>query len=200
MGPLVYRPTAARALCVVTWVLLAGTLATTAWRNPVAGLRWLPVLGLVAAVVFALFWRPSVEVDDDAVTMRNVVRDIRVPWARLDAVDTRYALSLHAQGRRYAAWAAPAPGRSQALRQSRRDAEALSALGTNLEHGLRASATPNSDSGGASLLVRTRWEQALSGSAARSGDGPAVTVTIAGAPVAALAATTLGTVVAVLLA
>jgi hypothetical protein len=197
--PLVYRPTAVRVLSAVTWVLLAGTLAVTAWRDPVEGLRWLPVLALVAAVVYALFWRPSVEVDDDAVTVRNVVRNIRVPWIRLDALDTRYALSLEAQGRRYAAWAAPAPGRSQALRQSTRDAGALAALGTSLDHGLRSSATPNSDSGGASLMVRTRWEQALSVSAQPAGGAPPVTVRVAGVPVAALALTAAGTVLAVVL-
>lgn len=200
MGPLVYRPAAVRVLSVIAWTLLAGSLAATAWRDPADGLRWLPVVALAASVVYALFWRPSVEVDDDAVTVRNVVRDVRVPWSRLDAIDTRYALSLHAEGRRYTAWAAPAPGRSQALRQTRRDAEALAALGTDLQHGLRSSATPNSDSGGAALLVRARWEQAAPHAGAPSRDGPRVRVRLAGVPVAALAGTSLGTAIAVLLA
>jgi hypothetical protein len=204
--PLVYRPTFVRGLSLLTWGLLALALVGTAVRSPAEGLRWLPVLGLVAAVVYVLFWRPSVEVDEEAVTIRNLVRDVRVPWPRLDAVDTRYSLTLESDGRRYAAWAAPAPGRSQALRQSRHDALALQSLGTNLQHGLRSSATPNSDSGGAALMVRARWERALSqagtGAGARAGatgDGEEqVTVRLAPVPVVVVLAALLGAVLVLL--
>jgi hypothetical protein len=198
VGPLVYRPTLVRLLSVVTWALLAVVLVATAAADPLDGLRWAPVLALVAALAYAMFWRPSVEVDDDAVTVRNVVRDVRVPWQRLESVDTRYSLMLEAGGRRYAAWAAPAPGRLSGVRQSRRDAAALAALGADLDHGLRASAVPNSDSGGAAIMVRARWEQA--GSAARrTRDAEPTQVRWAPVPLVALAVTAAATVVAVLL-
>jgi hypothetical protein len=199
VGPLVYRPTFVRVLSVVTWVLLALALVVTAAGDPAEGLRWLPVLGLVAAAVYVMFWRPSVEVDDEGVTVRNLLRDVRIPWARLEAIDTRYSLSLDTASRRFTAWAAPAPGRSQALRQSRKDAEGLAALGTSLDHGLRSSATPNSDSGGAALMVRARWEQALARPGTTADGAPAVSVTVAPLPVLLLAVTAVGTALSVLL-
>lgn len=200
MPPLVYRPTFVRALSVITWVMLAGALVGTAATDPADALRWLPVLALVGVVVYVLFWRPSVEVDDDGVTVRNLVRDVRIPWPRLDAVDTRYSLTLESDGRRYVAWAAPAPGRSQALRQSRHDALALQSLGTNLQHGLRSSATPNSDSGGAALMVRARWERALSGAPEALPAREPVSVRVAAPPVVAVVVAVVGTGFALLLA
>jgi hypothetical protein len=197
--PLVYRPTFVRVLTVITWVMLGVALLVTTVQDPAAGLRWAPVLALMAAAVYTMFWRPSVEVDDEAVTIRNLVRDTRIPWGRLDSFDTRYSLTFDAQGRRVAAWAAPAPGRSTALRQSRKDAEALSALGTSLEHGLRSSATPNSDSGGAALMVRARWDRFLNDPGARTGEAPPVTAQVATVPVAALALSAAGTALSLVL-
>lgn len=198
MEPLVYRPTFVRVLCVVTWVLLAVGLVVTTVQDPLAGLYWAPVIAFVAVGVLALFWRPSVEVDDEAVTVRNLVRDTRIPWSRLDALDTRYSLTLFAGDLRVTAWAAPAPGRSQALRQSRSEAAALESLGTNLQHGLRSSAVPNSDSGGASLMVQARWERARMVNPAPA-DPPPVQRTWAVGVVVALVVTFAASVVAVLL-
>lgn len=197
VGPLVYRPTFVRVLSVVTWALLALGLVLTTVDDPAAGLRWLPVLAFGAALVHVLFWRPSVEVDDDAVTVRNLVRDVRVPWRRLDSIDTRYALTLFVDERRVSAWAAPAPGRSTALRQSKQDSLALQSLGTSLQHGLRSSATPNSDSGGAALMVKARWERALSVPA--PAEAPEVTTRVARGPAALLVVTGVAALVSVLI-
>jgi hypothetical protein len=70
-------------------------------------------------------------------------------------------------------------------------------MGTALDHGLRSSTSPNSDSGGAALMVRVRWEQAL-GRPAAGDDGP-VTSRIAVLPLVLLALTAAATAVAVLL-
>lgn len=197
VGPLVYRPTFVRVLSVVTWVLLALGLVLTAVDDPVVGLRWFPVIAFGAVLVHVLFWRPSVEVDDDAVTVRNLVRDVRIPWRRLDSIDTRYSLTLYSEDRRVSAWAAPAPGRSTALRQSKQDSLALQSLGSSLQHGLRSSATPNSDSGGAGLMVRARWERALS--LPEPAGVPEVTTRVARVPVALLLVTGVAALVSVLL-
>ncbi|GAB2686007.1 hypothetical protein GCM10027194_19680 [Thalassiella azotivora] len=151
------RPVLVRVLAAVVWVLLAlfaglavlegaGQLAVTA-----------PALVLVGAAAYALLWRPCVVVDDDAVTLVNVLRDVRVPFAALDVVDTRYALSLESGGRRWSAWAAPAPGRFSAMGLSRSEGAVVRHLGVDVEHGLRASSAPNTESGGAALLVQSRW-------------------------------------------
>lgn len=187
MGPLVYRPTFVRVLSVVTWALLVLGVVLTALDDVGTGLRWLPLLAFAAAAVYVLFWRPSVEVDDEAVTVRNLVRDVRVPWPRLESLDTRYSLTLFTDARKVAAWAAPAPGRSQALRQSKTDALALQSLGTSLQHGLRSSATPNSDSGGAALMVTARWERARG--LPQPDAVPPVTARVAVVPLTALVVT-----------
>jgi hypothetical protein len=198
--PLVYRPTMVRVLSVVSWLLLAVLCGSMVASDAGETLRWLPLLALLAALVYALFWRPAVEVDDEAVSLRNLVHDVRVPWARLEAVDTRYSLTLHTGERRFAAWAAPAPGRSLALRQSRWDAAALAALGSDLDYGLRSSSAPNTDSGGAALMVRSRWEHALTQPGVAGHDSaPPVRVTIAAVPAALLAVTTVASVAVITL-
>jgi hypothetical protein len=116
-GRLVYRPATgwALALCYAgftAWWLAAGL---TGGGRP--GLSWtaLAWLLVVGAAIYAVFWRPAVIVDDDGVLLLNVLRDVRVPWAALEAVETRYALTLVTAEHRYASWAAGAPGRGSGL-------------------------------------------------------------------------------------
>lgn len=148
-----------RTLSVVVWLLLALFAALSAVGGPVFLLRSLPSLLLAAALAYALFWRPCVRVDDDSVTLVNVLRDVHVPFSSLDAVGTRFALTLQAGDRSYTAWAAPAPGRTSTMGLARRDAVGVQHLGVDLDQGLRSSTAPNSDSGGAALLVEHRWQQ-----------------------------------------
>jgi hypothetical protein len=158
-GARVFRPLFVRVLSVVVWVLLV-LFEALSWRNgPGAGLRAVPILLLVAVLVYALFWRPRVRVDEDAVTLVNVLRDIHVPFRALDAVTTQFALTLHSEDHKFAAWAAPAPGRTSVMGLARRDATGLQHLGVNIDEGMSASAAPNTDSGGAALLVQHRWEK-----------------------------------------
>lgn len=65
----------------------------------------------VLTVLYAVFWRPAVVVDDTAVTLINPVRTVRVPWGALREIDTRFALTLITDDARYQSWAAVAPGR-----------------------------------------------------------------------------------------
>jgi hypothetical protein len=139
------------------------------------GLVSLAPAGLVALGVYVLFWRPCVRVDEDGVTLVNLLRDVRVPFGALEAVGTRFALSLEVSGRRYTAWAAPAPGRTSSMGLARRDAAAMKHLGTaDPDEGVRASTAPNTDSGGAALLIQDAWSRWQD--RRPSGSGDAVTV------------------------
>lgn len=158
-GAVVLRPNAVRVLATLTWLLMALYLGWALVVDLSAGLRFAPVAALVSAVVFALFWRPGVKVDDDSVTLVNVLRDIRIPFSQLRSVQTRYALQVETTGRTYTAWAAPAPGQTSSMSLSRREAVGIELLGTDLKQGVRASAAPNTDSGAAAMLVRHRWTQ-----------------------------------------
>jgi hypothetical protein len=61
------------------------------------------LLGL--AVAWAAFVRPAVQIDAEGVTIRNLVRDVHVPWAALTEVTTRWNLKVVAGGHGYNAWA-----------------------------------------------------------------------------------------------
>ena len=159
---MVYRPLPSRiggavyVLFALWWSveLLSG--------DPGAALR--PVGWLVAAgaLVYGLFWRPSVEVDGDGTTLRNVLRDVHVPWPALELVETRFALTLHAGEHRYQSWAAAAPGRPVGVRQlaggsgSGQDPGRLLAGNAGTPGG-RSSRALNADSGAAAFMVEHRW-------------------------------------------
>lgn len=156
--PVVLRPNGVRVLAGVTWLLLLAFLVLTVRDDPAGALRFAPFAALVALVVYALFWRPRVDVDADGVTLANVVRDTRVPFARLEDVRTRFALTLETVEGTFTSWSSPAPGRTSAMSLSKRDTRGFAAMGQPTDQGVSASAAPNTDSGAAALLVRHRWE------------------------------------------
>jgi hypothetical protein len=168
-GQSVYRPVFARVLLVVfvalgLWwdvdLLLRGRL----------GQALLSLLWLVAAsaVLAALFWRPAVIVDDEGAELHNVLRDVRVPWAALEAVETRYALTLVSAGRRYASWAGVSGGRPPRRRASEVGLPGEAEEGPASRH-LRTA------SGATAFMVEQRW-QAWRQATPRPGEVPAVVV------------------------
>jgi hypothetical protein len=60
---------------------------------------------LALAFVWSVFARPAVVLDAEGVTVRNVMRDIHIPWARLTGVESRWNLKVFAGDRGYTAWA-----------------------------------------------------------------------------------------------
>lgn len=153
---LVYQPGFMRG-CAVLWFVLAAALAVeVVLRTPVeVAAGRLLLLAAATVVVHVVFWRPAVVVDDDAVTLRNLVRDVRVPWHLVEAVDTRFALAVLTPSGTYTSWAAPAPGRFTGG-LSRQDVAYRAAIGQGDGSVLRASTAPNSDSGAAAFLVEQR--------------------------------------------
>lgn len=71
-------------------------------------------LGL-SGIVWVLAWRPSVMVADDAVTVRNPLRDVRIAWPALDDAGFDWALWLRAGNVTCRAAAAPGPASMGAL-------------------------------------------------------------------------------------
>jgi len=120
-------------------------------------------LALGAIVVHALFWRPEVRVDPEAVLLVNPLRRVRMPWARVDGIDTQYALTLIAGDHRYTSWAAAAPGRPLSWRSTDRggsgDVDRMLADINPAEEGptIRSSRSLHSDSGAAAFLVESYW-------------------------------------------
>jgi hypothetical protein len=153
VGPTVYRPVTIRLLLGVVTMVAVSWVAALVIRGRLAeGLLF--ALWLVAglAALGCLFWRPAVVVDDSAVELRNVVRDVRVPWARLEEVTTRFTLTLHADGRRHQSWAGVAPGRSTVAH--RLPDHRWNPSGANPS---TASRDVRADSGATAFLVEQGW-------------------------------------------
>jgi hypothetical protein len=61
------------------------------------------LLGL--AFTWSVFVRPAVLIDAGGVTIRNIVRDVHIPWAALTDVTTRWNLKVMVGDQGYNAWA-----------------------------------------------------------------------------------------------
>lgn len=190
------RSSIAAAVAVILIALAWAWFAAADGGGP--GLaRQVPGIAFAVTLGYAVLVRPTVVVGPAGVTLRGVVRDVEVPWAALAEVRTRFSLTLvTVDGRRFAAWAAPASGRHTDTRLTRRE---VGALGGHLDHELpTASSSPASQSGAVAAWVRREWRQALETDAAATpaGPGPAVRtrpaqgvlVTLAAAALLALAA------------
>src|SRR5665648_373874 len=57
------------------------------------------------ACVWAVFVRPAVLLDVEGVTLRNVLRDVHIPWTRLTDVEYRWNLKVFVGERGYTTWA-----------------------------------------------------------------------------------------------
>lgn len=177
------------------FVALAGTyLVVQAWSASTrAGVLTLLAVVASLSVAYVFAWRPEVVVDDAGVLLRNLVRDVHVPWNRLERVGTRWALSLETtDGRSFPSWAVTARNRSRDSAGRRGvggvlAGQDLGALDRRL--GVPADSEPAAGlrdhvTGGSTGLVSerivTRWERCK---AAASGE---VRVRVAVAPVACL--------------
>jgi hypothetical protein len=135
-----------------TWLAQAGVIATT------ATLAWL------------LFLKPKVLVFDEGINIVNPFITATIGWAEVDEIETRYGLTIYSGEAKIVAWAAPAPGRYR-----RRTVHAVDVKGINYDRdfGLRPGDLPNSHSGAAAHVARTRRAQfertATAASAKRSG-------------------------------
>lgn len=91
------------AVCVATGAILLLSLARN-WADyprPVL-VAWV-LFGLAAT--WAIFVRPAVVLDVGGVTVRNVLRDVHIPWTSLTHVQTRWNLKVFAGDRGFTAWA-----------------------------------------------------------------------------------------------
>lgn len=181
-----FRPRSARVTAVAI-VVVAAALGTAqivkdgiAASVPTVGIAALAISGAVAA-----YWRPAVVVSSDAVELRNITSRVTIPLSRLAHVDTRWALELTSdEGRKYSAFAAPAPGAFAARTMKPEDGRGLpkvSYVGGTIRPGDR----PGSPSGDAALLVRRAWEEH---GQRHSASGDRVTVRPDGAGIAIVAA------------
>ncbi|WP_430867556.1 hypothetical protein [Demequina aurantiaca] len=86
-----------------------------------------PVFGIMAifaALAYAAYFRPSVDVYEDRAELVNVLTTATVPFSRLASISTRWALELHADdASKSSAFAAPAPGAMKSRSVKKSEAE-----------------------------------------------------------------------------
>lgn len=148
-----------RVLAVVLWALSVFAAVSLFLVPPGAHLYYLVPCAFVALFAWEILWHPQLHVDDDAVHLTNALRSVSIPWPALVHVDTKYALTLYTPGRRYSAWAAPAPGRGTTFRASR-SGGGIAPRAVPLENGAaRPGDLLGTESGEAAQLVRARWSR-----------------------------------------
>jgi hypothetical protein len=162
----IFRPWYGRVLTILIGLVSAGSLAAVLARQGWgAAAQVAPWLALLALTCWATFWRPCVVVSDSGVRVVNVSRTIDVPWPALQAIETRWALTLLTAYGKFTAWAAPAPGVRAGLRTMGDRATAARADGAPLSRAdlQRAGDLPDTPSGDAAALVQHRWRRLVEG-------------------------------------
>jgi Bacterial PH domain len=87
------------------------------------------VLVAITGVVYACALRPRVIASDAGLVVRNPVRDHRIPWGAVEAVDTGDWVRVHCAGKTIDCWALFAPARAR-LRWGRRAQDRAIASGS----------------------------------------------------------------------
>jgi len=185
-----------RGLAIALWLIVALLFVTTVLNDRTWEDRALALVPTAfgALLGWVALWRPRLVVEDDGIEVVNVFHTVRVPWAALVHVDTRFALTLVTPNRRVSVWAAPAPGRAGvalARRQNQRHGRVV----PDAEDGnRRAGDLLTTASGDAAYLIRQRWDDLREREAIELGtaDSVRVPITLHWASIVLLAATAVG--------
>jgi hypothetical protein len=185
-----------RGLAIALWTIVALLFVTTALNDATWQDRVLALVPTAFGVLlgWVALWRPRLTVDDDGIEVVNVFHTVRVPWAALVHVDTRFALTLITPNRRVAVWAAPAPGRA-GVALARRENQRHGRVVPDAEDGnRRAGDLLSTASGDAAYLIRQRWHELRERDAIELGtaDSARVPVSLHWLSIVLLAATAVG--------
>ncbi|MEC5197922.1 hypothetical protein RCH21_000130 [Arthrobacter sp. PL16] len=158
-GATVFKPRTSIWFTGIAVLIAVGGLVSVLVTDGTAGLSAAAPLVGVAYLGWWLFWYPAVIFADEAVTLRNPLATIRVPWAALIDVDTKYALKLVTPSGAYTAWAAPAPGVWGTHAGKVEHVTNLPSTSYGPGGSVRPGDLKNTDSGYAAYLVRSRWQE-----------------------------------------
>lgn len=155
----VFIAKSARVLAIVVVAAMGLALLSIFATDGIAGvIQSASAVALVCFGALMLFWFPQVEVSEDTVVIKNVLRTFRVPMQQIARIDTRWALALYLPGgKRITSWSATAPGRHASIFASRDLGEHLPES-TYLSGTVRPGDLVNTDSGAAAATIRRYWE------------------------------------------
>lgn len=139
--------TMALVVLMATEAILVGGSALARVGNSAMALS----VGLAA---YLLFFRPMIVIFDEGITIVNPMTTETIGWAEVEAIETKFTLSVLREGRVVHAWAAPAPGRHH-----RRliDPTEMRGVGHSGHAVIRPGDDPESISGSAAAIARLRW-------------------------------------------
>ena len=154
----IFRSGFAKGIALVLTLVLSISVGYTAITvDLLQGISLIPITLLIISITWVLFWFPRVEVDEGGARIINVVSTHYISWAAIQRIDTRYALTLFTEGKKYTAWGAPAPGRHASFFATRDQGRHLPET-TYLAGTVRPGDLINSDSGAAAAVIRSQWE------------------------------------------
>jgi hypothetical protein len=107
----------------------------------------------IALASYVLFLRPKILIFDEGITITNMLSEVTVGWHEVEAVETRYCMSIQVADKVIYAVAAPAPGRYHSRTVHESELRGISVPTTS---SLRPGDSPRSQSGIAAHLARTR--------------------------------------------
>jgi hypothetical protein len=114
MQPLVFRSTVARVVAWIFIVFAAVNLVDVVLRGRgEIGRIAFAVLVALALVAFVLGLRPAVVADSRHVLLRNLLRDVSVPWGAVTAIDSTDALRVHAGPTVFRSWSIASGNRAR---------------------------------------------------------------------------------------
>jgi hypothetical protein len=156
--PASFRPTFGRVLTIVMALIALGALIGLVVAGDLGTLLrsgwWLLLL---AAVTWALYWMPVVEVLEHEVLVRNPLVTWHVSWPAIERIDTKWALTIYTSRRKIEAWAAPSSGRFTVFTLGPEDTRVSETA--RLAGSIRPGDTLSSESGAAANQIRRHWEQ-----------------------------------------
>ena len=92
------------ALLFVLGAVILGASALMSWRDHPQP-QFVAWLLLGCAVAWTVFVRPCVVLDQDGVQVRNILRDVAIPWPLVSDVEARWNLKVWSGDDGYTAWA-----------------------------------------------------------------------------------------------
>jgi len=148
-----------KAICLVVCFVVALGLINTVFLAPIQeNFESFAFSALLIYMAWLLFWQPHIEVSEQGVIIVNLVRTHQITWGQIVRIDTRWALEIFTEKRKYTAWSAPAPGRHTSMLASRDQGEHLP-KSSYVAGTVRPGDLVNTDSGSAAARIRALWEQ-----------------------------------------
>jgi len=121
-----FRPRLAPAMAFVWYAIAAfggwDLIRRGDGREVTIGLAF---LALITIIVYAIAQRPAVVADPRGILLRNVVRDVWLPWHAVRSIETKWSLSLVTADGSYGSWAMTGGNAGRERRRRARGAPSL---------------------------------------------------------------------------